>query len=804
LTAIATAGTLLFVPIISRKLVGHMTIEPSSAASIGQMPPLLLAVGSGWIVGGSLAAIAVVALALAAWHPALFARCLLWIPVRLFYRIRISGRENIPAKGPVLYVCNHVSFIDPVLLFMSQKRPIYFMVYTPFTRMRGLRTLLRFARVIPIDGGGGPRALVQSLRNASEILAKGEAVCVFAEGGITRTGFLLPFQRGFEQILKRTPAAVVPVCLDQVWGSTFSFRGGRFFGKWPRALRRRVGVSFGKPMPPTVTAFEARQAVQELQAGAWVARMNERLPVHRNFVRYAARHPFRTCFIDVVNNGKTFSYAATAAGARILSRLLRPMLADEPMVGVWLPSSVGGAFANIALALLGKVPVNLNYTLSESTTASAAKQCNLRHVLTSRIFLNKVPLDLPGVEFVYLEDFRKIVTSFQRLRAWLAVVLLPGFVLDRWVYRLGGHTPNDLAGIIFSSGSTGDPKGVMLTHANLAANTESVIQAIDPGPKDRILGLLPFFHSFGFTVTLWVPLQVGASLVYYPDPRQAKEVGDLCRKYQCTIMLTTPTFLRFNLKRSDPGDFSTLRLLICGAEKMPVSLGQEFKEKFGVLPLEGYGCTELSPVAASNVPNWQSPSQKQIGTKAGTIGLPVPGVAARVVSADTFETLPQGQEGLLLFYGANVMKGYLGKDDLTRQVIHDGWYCTGDMAIFDEDGFITLTGRLSRFSKIGGEMVPHQKIEEELQSLLGTPERACVVTAVPDPRRGERIIVLLTPLAQTNRHQLCEQLATKGLPNLWMPSERDFYEIPELPLLGTGKLDLRRVKEMAMKLTNGI
>jgi acyl-[acyl-carrier-protein]-phospholipid O-acyltransferase/long-chain-fatty-acid--[acyl-carrier-protein] ligase len=757
-----------------------------------------------WLVAGIAALFLIGLLALAIWRPDLLARIILWAPVRLFYRLRVTGREKLPLTGPVLYVSNHVSYIDPVLLFMAQPRSIYFVVWAPFTRMWGLRTLLRLARVIPVDAATGPRALVQSLRLASERLEKGDAVCVFAEGGITRTGFLLPFQRGIEQILKRSPAPVVPVYLDQVWGSIFSYRGGRFFFKWPRQLRRRVGVIFGDPLPTTATAFEVRQAVQKLSADAAIARNHERLPVHRRFVRYAATHPFRTCFTDAVNNGKVYSYAAAVAGARILSRILRPKLAGDDMVGVWLPSSVGGALANVALAFLGKVPVNLNYTLSLETTLSAIRQCRIRRILTSRLFTSKMPLDVAGVEMIYLEDFRKQVTTIERLRAWLAVVLLPGVVLDRWVYKLAGHQPHDLAAIILSSGSTGDPKGVMLTHANLSANSESVIQAIDPGPKDRILGSLPFFHSFGFTVTLWVPLQVGASLVYYPDPRQAKELGELCRKYQCTIMVTTPTFLRFNLRRSEPGDFSSLRLLICGAEKLPMSLAQEFKEKFGVLPLEGYGCTELSPVAASNVVNWQGRHLRQPGNKAGTIGLPVPGVAARIVSPETWAPLPQGQEGMLTFYGANVMKGYLGKEELTRQVIHDGWYATGDMALMDEEGFITLTGRLARFSKIGGEMVPHQKIEDELQSLLGTPERSCVVTAVPDPRRGERIVVLHTPFSDTDRHQLCEKLATKGLPNLWMPSERDFYEIPELPLLGTGKIDLKQVKEMALRLTNGL
>jgi acyl-[acyl-carrier-protein]-phospholipid O-acyltransferase/long-chain-fatty-acid--[acyl-carrier-protein] ligase len=357
-----------------------------------------------------------------------------------------------------------------------------------------------------------------------------------------------------------------------------------------------------------------------------------------------------------------------------------------------------------------------------------------------------------------------------------------------------------LATVVFSSGSTGEPKGVMLTHRNLSANVESIVQAIDPGPTDRLLGILPFFHSFGYTVTMWVPLQVGSSLVYQADPRQSKETGDLCRTYGCTILLTTPTFLRFNSKRCDTGDFKTLRILMCGAEKLSTSLAQEFQEKFGVSVLEGYGCTELSPVAAANVPDYQEGNVCQIGNKPGTIGRPVPGVVARIADPETFETLPAGREGVLSIYGANVMTGYLNRTDLTNDVIRDGWYVTGDMGTIDEDGFITLTGRLTRFSKIGGEMVPHQKIEEELQAILiGTEGAACAVTAVPDDRRGERIVVLHTPLNGLNKFHVCQQLAQRGLPNLWLPCERDFFEVSELPILGTGKLDLKRVKEIALE-----
>lgn len=755
----------------------------------------------GWILLLAVLVLVAGAIGLMFWRPDRFVRLMAWIPVHLFYRMRIYGAEVIPAKGPVLFVCNHVSYIDAFLVFMAQKRPIRFVMWAPYMRLPGLRILLRLAQAIPIDGSAGPRAIVQSLRKAGEALAQGDAVCIFAEGGITRTGFLLPFHRGFEQILKRAPAPVIPVCLDHVWGSIFSFRGGKVLWKWPQKLPYPVNIAFGQPMPPAVTAVEVRQAIQKLSADCSIATAHKRRPVHRQFLRMAARHPFRTCLIDS-NTKKVYRCGEVLAGASILAKKLRPLLGDAGMVGVWLPPSPAGAFANIALAILGNVSVNLNYTSSPDGVRSAIKQCGLRHVLTARPFTAKMKLDPgPEVELIHLEDFRKEVTTLERLRAFLAVLLLPAFALDRWVLRLGRHRPDDLATIIFSSGSTGDPKGVMLSHRNLAANVESVIQAIDLGPKDRLLGILPFFHSFGYTVTIWVPLLVGASVVYYPDPRQAVEIGQLCRNYRCTLFLSTATFLRFFLKRCEPGDFSTLRLLICGAEKLPQSLAQEFHQKFGVMPLEGYGCTELSPVAAANVPDWSGTAARQLGNKAGTIGRPIPGVAARIVDPDTFEPLPADKEGLLLVYGGNVMMGYLGNSAATHQAIRDGWYVTGDIGKFDEDGFITLTGRLARFAKIGGEMVPLEKIEEELNAILGATERTCAVTSVPDVRKGERVVVLHLPINGMDIRQLCQQLTLRGLPSLGLPGERDFFLIPEMPVLGSGKLDLRRVKELALEKT---
>jgi acyl-[acyl-carrier-protein]-phospholipid O-acyltransferase/long-chain-fatty-acid--[acyl-carrier-protein] ligase len=750
-----------------------------------------------WII---VALVAVASLVFCVWRPMALVRLVLWVFGHTLYRIRTFGLEHVPASGPALLVCNHVSYIDWLLLLAGQKRFVHFVIFAGWTRVWGLRHLLRWAGVIPIDGSGGPRAIVQSLRQASDALSRGELVCIFAEGRFTRTGFLLPFHRGFEQIVKRCAAPIIPVCLDQVWGSIFSFRHGKLIWKWPQELPYPVSVAYGQPLPPTTPAAEVRLAIQKLSADCAVERSARRRLVHRQFVRMASRHPFRPCIFDATLPKGKLSYGRTLAGSMILARLLRPLLGDDKMVGVWLPPSAGGAVTNISLALLGRTSVNLNYTSSAEVIGSAVRQCGIRHVITSQRFHDKVKCDAgPDVEFIILESFRPQVSKWQMIRTILSVILLPSFILDRWVLGLRHHRPEDVATVIFSSGSTGDPKGVVLSHRNIAANAESMIQAIDPGPRDRLLGILPFFHSFGYTVTLWVPLQVGASTVYHTDPRQAKEIGELCRKHRGTIFLATPTFLRFCLKRCEPGDFSAVRILMVGAEKLPQSLAQEFKEKFGVLPLEGYGCTELSPAAIVNVPDQEQEGFRQVGNKPGTIGQPIPGVAARIVNPDTLQPLPAGQEGLLLVYGANVMGGYLGWQEATDAAIRDGWYLTGDIAKYDDDGFITITGRLARFSKIGGEMVPHEKIEDELHHILATTERVCVVTAVPDERKGERLIVLHTPLNGTNVRQVWQQLHSKGLPNLWLPGERDFFEIGEIPHLGSGKLDLKRAKELALE-----
>jgi acyl-[acyl-carrier-protein]-phospholipid O-acyltransferase/long-chain-fatty-acid--[acyl-carrier-protein] ligase len=748
------------------------------------------------------AALVVLAAVVAVFHYFFLVRVPLWLLTHTVYRLRVHGMDHIPRTGPALLVSNHVSWIDALVILAAQKRRIRFLAWGPFFGMPVLRLILRLMRVIPIDSRSGPRAIIQSLRSASEALAQGEVVCIFAEGGITRTGFLLPFGRGFEQIVKRCPVPIVPVCVDHVWGSIFSYQGGVAFWKWPRQFPYVVHVNFDTPLPATADAFTVHQTIQLLSAESAVRRSSERKPVHRRFVRMAVSHPLRTCLIDPAFTARpVLSYGETLVGLKILMRRLRPLLGDDAMVGVWMPPSAYGAIANMALACLGKTSVNLNYTSAPNIVQSAIRQCNIRKVLTSRLVTHRLPLDPgPGVELVYLDDFRKTVGEWERRLTMAGVWLLPGFVHEYWLMGLGRHSVDDLATVIFSSGSTGEPKGVMLTHGNIAANAESMIQAIDPAPSDRILAILPFFHSFGYTVTLWLPLQIGASVCYHNNALQAREIGELCRTHRCTIFLSTPTFLRSYLRRCEPGDFASVRILVCGAEKLPQALAKEFKEKFGIRPMEGYGCTELSPVASVNVADWQQGSQRQVGHKPGTIGQPLPGVAARVVHRETRQPQSPEQEGLLLITGANVMKGYLGRDDLTQKKIQDGWYITGDLARMDEDGFITITGREERFAKVGGEMVPLEKVEDELHEILGSSDRQCAVTAIPDHAKGERLVVLHLPLADMTAQDLWKRLNERGLPNLYVPGRRDFIQVPDLPILGSGKLDLKKCKERAMEL----
>jgi len=722
-------------------------------------------------------------------------RLLLWLATHTLYRLDIAGRERVPAKGGALLVPNHVSMADAAFLIASLDRPVRFLMFKGSYEHLLVKLFAKILGVIPIASDQGPREMIHSLREATEALRNGELVCIFPEGQMTRIGQMLPFRRGMERIMKGVDVPIIPVNLDGVWGSIFSFAGGRFLWKFPQHLPYPVRVTFGEPLPPTATSTEARRAVQDLSAEAFARRKRRMQTLPRSFLHSVRRHPFRFAMADGQTPGLNFF--AALARTLFLARRLRAHWRGQQMVGILLPPSIPGALVNLAAMLMGKVPVNLNYTASNETLASCAQQCNLKTIVSARAFLERVHVQ-PPVETILLEDLAKNPTIGERLAAALAAACLPARAVEKFAGSERRANLDDLVTIIFSSGSTGEPKGVMLTHYNVASNVEQLSQVFFLRSDDRIMGILPFFHSFGFTGTLCLPAATGIGVVFHPNPLDSRVIGALVNKYAVTLLLATPTFLNAYARRCTPEEFGSLRFVLAGAEKLPDRISIAFEDHFGIRPLEGYGCTECSPVVAVNTIDFRAASFRQVGAKRGSIGHPLPGITVKIVHPETHQPLGIDEPGLLLVQGPNVMRGYLNRPEKTADVLRDGWYNTGDIAMVDEDGFLRITDRLSRFSKIGGEMVPHIKVEEKLQELAGAAEQAFVVTAVPDEKKGERLMVLHT-LAEAQLEECLEQFAKCDLPALWRPRADQFLRVEALPYLGTGKLDLRKAREVALE-----
>lgn len=731
-------------------------------------------------------------------------RCLVWLLFRLVYKVRVFGSEHIPNHGGGLIVANHVSWLDGILLILNSERPIRMIAWADYVTGPFIGWLTGKFGVIPIKSTDGPRAIITALNTAREAIQNGELVCIFAEGSITRTGQLQPFQRGLLRIIDGTDAPVIPTYLDELWGSIFSHRDGKFLWKRPRGWPYPVTIVFGPHLKNPDNVNEVRLAVEKLGIEASIKRRDQELIPARTFLRKCRAARSRLKAAD--SSGQELTGGRLLIGTlcikRVLERLwLQP---DEKNVGILLPPSNGGLLANTAITISGRVSVNLNYTLTDNDIRYCIAESGIRHVITSRRFLEKRPVEFdPTTQIIFLEDVKEKLTGADKALSVIAAHAVPICILERWL-GLTRIQPTDLMTIIFSSGSTGQPKGVMLSHHNIGSNISSADQLFQIKRTDVIVGVLPFFHSFGYTLMMWLPMNVDCAAVYHFNPLDARTVGELMQKYKGTIIATTPTFLKTYLKRCEKEQFATLDLAIVGAEKLPQQLAEDFHAKFGVIPTEGYGCTELSPLAAANVPDHRSREVTQIGTKLGTVGRAVPNVCARIVDADTLAELGNNKPGLLLIGGPNVMVGYLNQPEKTASVISDGyWYNTGDIAEIDDDGFIKITGRLSRFSKIGGEMVPHIRIEEELNRIVEVPgsddaDMKLAVTAVPDEKKGERLIVLHKKLPKTVG-EILKELGSRNLPNLWIPSADSFLEVESIPLLGTGKLDLKGIKDRALQ-----
>jgi acyl-[acyl-carrier-protein]-phospholipid O-acyltransferase/long-chain-fatty-acid--[acyl-carrier-protein] ligase len=723
-------------------------------------------------------------------------RLALGLVARTFYRVSAINVEALPAKGGVLLLPNHISYIDAVILQLACPRPIRFLVYDQIYRARYLHWGLRLLGAIPIS----PKIARTAIETAVNALARGEVVCLFPEGALTRTATLQKLNRGYELIARKARVPVMPVWLENVWGSIFSYYGGQFFWKIPRVIPLHVWIYFGQPLNAAeATSERVRSRLYDLSEEAFQAR-----PELKSHLAYECLRGLRKRFLSVVftdaNAGdRTLKGGELLAVGITLAQWLRKNV-PEKRIGIVLPTSIGAAIANLGVILAGKIPVNLNFTAGRAANESAMARAGIQRLITAPAVVEKIP-DFPWIENRI--DIAELIKSFPKgtiKRWWLRARLMPLGMLRRKL-KIPEQGDREEAALLFTSGSAGEPKAVVLTHRNVLSNVAQIGAILGRVHLESILGSLPVFHSFGFTVTLWWPLLGGPRVATYPNPLDAVKLVETIERHKLQLLITTPTFLRAFLRKAKPEQLRSLRMIVTGAEKLPLDLMREFEAKFGIQVSEGYGMTEGSPVVACNLfddPPSRINPDGVLGRRAGSVGRMVPGLSIRIRDPETDADLGIFQSGMLWLRGANIFEGYFKDTDQTTAVLKDGWYRTGDVARMDEDGFLFIEGRISRFSKIGGEMVPHLTLEHKIVEALDLHPAAgegppLAVVGVPDEKKGESLVLL--SVNKVDQVALRKKLLEKGLPSLWIP--KVIVKVPAVPILASGKLDMRECLRLA-------
>lgn len=719
------------------------------------------------------------------------------------YRIEVLGFNNIPERGAVLMLGNHISWIDWAIVQIACPRPIRFVMQREIYERWYLKWFLVFFGVVPITAGRSKTALQQ----VNTLLQAGEVVCLFPEGAISRNGHLGEFKRGYERVVNGVNGVILPFYLRGLWGTLFSRSSAKLRLNRTRGRKRDIIVAFGKALPMDTPAPELKQKVFELSITAWDRYTHTLHPLPLEWCRTVKRMGSQMCVVD--SRGEPYTTAKALTAAIAFSRLIK-RYSPEQNIGLLLPTSSVGIIVTMATLMRGKTVVNLNYTASPQALQTAINKGEIQSIYTSRRFVDKLrkkgldldPL-LAGINVYYLEDLSDKISKMSKLTLFFMVKLIPARLLFTLFCKQ--TTLEAPAAVLFSSGSEGSPKGVVLSHKNIIANIKQVSDVLNTETDDVVMGTLPLFHAFGMTVTGFMPLIEGVPLVCHPDPTDAVNVAKAIATYRATIFCTTSTFLRLYNKnrRIVPPMLESLRVVVAGAEKLHNDVREGFKLKFNKDIYEGYGATETSPVACVNIPDQIDTTywHLQIGQKPGTVGMPLPGTGLRIVDPETLEDLPSREDGLILIGGAQVMIGYLKDAEKTADVLVelDGivWYKTGDKGHIDEDGFLTIVDRYSRFAKIGGEMISLSTVEDQVRQVLNNGDLEIVAVNIPDGKKGEKIILMATGIPEVDglRQQL---LAAKCNP-LTIPAE--IHAVAEVPKLGSGKTDFKAAKEMAVELS---
>ncbi|MEH6580032.1 MAG: acyl-[ACP]--phospholipid O-acyltransferase [Amphritea sp.] len=751
---------------------------------------MLAAIG----VGGALFAILTL--------PEALVRVLVAALMKRKYNLQVLGFENLPEAGRgVLLLGNHISWLDWAMIQMACPRHIHFVMERSIFERWYLKWFLSMYKVIPISRGKSRDALAQ----VGELISAGQVVCLFPEGAISHTGQIGEFKRGFERACEGANGVIVPFYMRGLWGSRFSRSTDKMKSIRSGGLKRDVIVAYGKPLPIDSDAVTVKKKVGELSIHTWDQYTTRMEPLPQTFIRTAKNAISDMAITDV--QGEPLSYRRLLTACTLFSRRL--VSAKGQRLGLLMPTSTAGAIANIAGLFAGKTLVNLNFTASEEALLSALKQAEVQTILTAHKFVNKLqargidpePL-FAGRTVIYMEDVKAGIGKTEGLLTMGLVSLLPTFILQKVLCR---HSLlEDTAALLFSSGSEGAPKGVMLSHRNILANLRQIADVLNVRDEDCIMATLPLFHAFGLTVTCFMPLIEGIPVVCHPDPTDALNIGKGVAKYRATMMCATSTFLRLYTRnnRLHPLMFASLRVVVAGAEKLDSKVQQAFEQKFRVPVVEGYGSTETTPVASVNLPDYLAVEGwfVQEGTRAGTVGLPLPGSTFRIVDPDTLEELPTGEDGLILIGGTQIMQGYLNNPGKTAEVVIalDGlrWYKSGDKGHLDGDGFLTIVDRYSRFAKLGGEMVSLGALEATVHKVLEDEEAQLVAINLPDEKKGEKVVMLVD--ADIDPDSFRSYLIDKGVPALMLPAHT--FRVDGIPLLGSGKTNYPAAKVMAEQL----
>ena len=720
--------------------------------------------------------------------------------------------KNFPSQGGVLLLGNHISWIDWAIVQIASPRPVRFVMLNSIYQRWYLKHFLDLMGCIPIAQGKTSQA---SLATVAALLDRGEVVCLFPEGLISRNGHLAAFRRGYEKACELTtePVSIIPFYLRGLWGSQFSRSSDQLKNSAGDGLYRNLIVAFGKPLDKNTPADILKRRVFDLSIDAWQQYIEGLPTLPQAWINTVKRQPGRTVIADAVANTTLTAAAALSASLAFKKRMGK--LCAAPHVGILLPSSAAAALTNMAALLLNKTVVNLNYTASPAAISAAIEQAGIQTVFTSRQLMKRlrgrgIDLDecLQPCRVIYLEELRQQIGKAELLRLYLTVRVLPAALL-RGLYCRNTDSSHTAA-ILFSSGSEGSPKGVMLSHRNVMANIKQIADVLNSQENDVVMSSLPLFHALGLTVTQWMPLIEGIPMVCHADPTDTVNNARAIARYKATIFFATASFLRlYNKNRNvHPLMLQSLRFVVAGAERVDEQVRTDFQLKFGKAILEGYGATETTPVASVNLPDNLDPDnwRPQIGNKHGTVGMPLPGSSFKIIDPDSEQELPTEEQGMIIIGGNQVMQGYLNNAEKTAAVIReiDGqrWYISGDKGFIDGDGFLTIIDRYSRFAKIAGEMVSLTAVEKlatEAAALIsGQQDSEFLALNLPDQKKGERIVLLCT--SDLGLQDIKPAMLASGCSALMLPDQ--CLQVDSIPKLGSGKTDFGAAKQLALQLTS--